>query len=488
MKTLMKIALVIPVLLALLLAGCSLDAPSDPTGKVNDPGIADAGARYVAIGNSLTAGFMDGGLMKAGQINSYPRLIANQLGLDNEQFTQPWIDPPGIGSSTPSAPDQAAGILYFDGSGLSLLGETPLATIESILPASTQPTAYHNLGVPGALLTDGRNAVDRTTSAGAALGSPNPFFDFINRLALFGNTTVPLAAGPPVVTTESNSMHYKAIAKGGALTTVWLGNNDVLGAATSGNPNNPVPITDINAFTAEYTAMLQTLAGGLANRNGFPPTIVTANIPSITSAPYFMPESLFDNVVQDQIGASWPGGYAETNVQVVLFPALSWITANPPSTPLPSTLTLTDVEVQAIDTAVTGYNAVIAQVTAGVNAAGIAKCAMMDSDALLNGLQAAQKTHFLLLLGQGLDIATAASTTAFSLDGIHPNNVGYGIVANGFIDVINDLDGTSIPDVDLAGLSWDPTYGVPPGVPIQGRAGGAAVTPEAASAMGAIFR
>ncbi len=127
MKNLIKIATVMPVLLALLLAGCALDDPGDPTATVNPPGLEDAGARYAAIGNSLTAGYMDSGLMQPGQANSYPRLIANQLGLDNTEFSQPWVAFPGIGSTTPSAPDMISGSLHFDGiGGIGVVAETPV--------------------------------------------------------------------------------------------------------------------------------------------------------------------------------------------------------------------------------------------------------------------------------------------------------------------------------------------------------------------------
>lgn len=77
------------------------------------------------------------------------------------------------------------------------------------------------------------------SSASSASGA-NPFFDFINRASLFGND--PVAAGYPgpgglvPVTFQSASQFYQAVAKGGALTTLWLGNNDVLGPATSGEP------------------------------------------------------------------------------------------------------------------------------------------------------------------------------------------------------------------------------------------------------------
>ena len=36
---------------------------------------------YVAIGNSLTAGYMDGTVSKGSQANSYPNLLAQQFSL-----------------------------------------------------------------------------------------------------------------------------------------------------------------------------------------------------------------------------------------------------------------------------------------------------------------------------------------------------------------------------------------------------------------------
>jgi lysophospholipase L1-like esterase len=480
MKNLMKIITITPVLLALLLAGCSLDAPSDPTGEVNDPGLADAASRYAAIGNSLTAGYMDGGLMMAGQANSYPRLIANQLGLDNTEFSQPWIAAPGIGSSAGSDPSMVAGVLYFNGSSISVLGETPAAEVQgTLLLAVTQPTPYHNLGVPGALLADGLNAFD------AASGGGNPFFTFINRAGFFGNNALSATLpGPVTVPYQSCSMTYEAVTKGGALTTMWLGNNDVLGPATGGNPTPGFGPDNAEAFQARYTATLSVLAGGLMQRNGFPATIVVANIPGITSAPYFMPVATFNQA----IGGAWPWGFDESNVEYVLFPTLAWaaVAANQ-GTAIASNRTLTTAEVADIATAVATYNAIISGVAAAVNGSGMAKVGVMDANGALASLSALQKTHLLFLLGAGMDLETAAATTYFSLDGIHPNNVGYGFVANQFIDVINSLDGSSIPPVDLAGLTWDPTYGVTPAAKRAGT-GLPAIEADAAQAMAAVFR
>lgn len=472
----------------LTLTGCALDAPDEATGPlnpINPPGLEDAGTRYVAVGNSLTAGFMDGGLVQAGQANSYPNLIARQLGLSGAQFTQPWIAAPGIGSSTSSDPlTMAAGVLYFNGTGIAVLDETPLAQVPALLLARTQPTQYHNLGVPGATLHDGMHAYSKATSASGA----NSFFDFINRATFFGNQSI--ASGYPLgntfvpVTYESASQFYQAVAKGGALTTLWLGNNDVLGPAMSGEPAagfGAPGSAGAQAFQADYTALLSMLAGGLRQRNhGLQPTIVVGNIPSVAATPYFVPKATFETA----IGGGWPGGYAESNVQYVLFPTLSWIHTVSTDTPIPASLTLDAAETTDVVTATTVFNTVIGQVAAAVNAAGVAKVGVMDANALLAGLGTAQKTHFLFLRGQGLSVEQAAATTMFSLDGVHPNSHGYGLLANAYIDRINELDGTDLAHVDPAALPWDPTYGQAPG-----KAGGPlGLDPRAAAAMENLFR
>jgi lysophospholipase L1-like esterase len=494
MKNMDKFPKMLPGLLLLgallALGGCSLEAPEDPSGDINAPGVEDAGARYVAVGNSLTAGFMDGGLMQAGQAYSYPNLIAAQMGLSRTQFTQPWIASPGIGGVSGS---NVTGVLHFDGANITVLGTTPLAQVQStLLLAATQPTQYHNLGVPGAVLHDGMNAYSSATSASGA----NPFFDFINRATFFGNT--PVSAGYPgpggfvPVTFQSASQYYQAVAKGGALTTLWLGNNDVLGPATSGEPapnfgnfGSPGHL----AFADDYTAMLAMLAGGLAQRNnGLKPTIIVANIPSVTSTPYFIPQATFSFYVTQQIGQAWPGGFEEANVQYVRFPALSWIATANPATPIPASLTLDAAEYTSVATATTVFNQTIATVVNTINGSGVATVGLVDAnDLLANDTTGPQRTHFLFLLGGGMTVAQAAATTVFSLDGIHPNSHGYGILANAFIDEYNRIRPAGQPalsHVDPAALPWDPTYGQ-----ATAKAGGLpGLDPLAAAAMDAIFR
>ena len=493
MKKLIASITMFALLLALLLAGCSLEAPSDPTGQVNDPGPGDASTAYVAIGNSLTAGYMDSGLMKAGQANSYPMLLATQMGLNKDTFTQPWVDPPGLGS-TNVGPDNKAGVLRYTGTGLAPLGTTPEAEVPGLLIARTQPTQYHNLGVPGATVHDAMNAYSQGSSQGNV-----PFFDFINRASLFGNITVPPSAGPPPTPGyETASMFRQTIAKGPALVTVWIGNNDALGGATSGSPVLGTNVTDPMVFEGEFRALLHSLAGGVAQRNGFPPKIVVAHTLG-NDLPYFIPKLVFEGA----IGGGWPWGYEDgADVTLVNFPTLSWVkNVDNQGSPIPGTAsatnggaaTLTTVELGILVDAGTAYNASIDLVVGEVNASGMAQCVVFNAKELVENWTAEQKTHFLFMmptdrLPTPAEIATAASTTLFSLDGIHPNNRGYGHIANGFIETINTAwpDVYDIPLVTVDNLSWDPTYGVPISKTIFGT--GWELSPKAARAMGSIFR
>jgi lysophospholipase L1-like esterase len=89
-------------------------------------------------------------------------------------------------------------------------------------------------------------------------------------------------------------------------------------------------------------------------------------------------------------------------------------------------MTLTSAEASTIKDAVDGFNQTIASLASTYSVPTV------DANALLTELNV-----------NGLDGATGKfvmvdpATTAFSLDGVHPNNAGYSIVANAFIGKIN---------------------------------------------------
>ncbi|MGD9548971.1 MAG: SGNH/GDSL hydrolase family protein [Candidatus Krumholzibacteriia bacterium] len=447
-------------LLALLLAGCSLDDPTEISDTVNPPTAAEAGTPYLAIGNSLTAGFMDAGLMVAGQGTSFPALIAMQLGMSTDPtvsgaFTQPFINAPGIGSSDVGE-GLVSGVLHFDGEGVVPLGVTAEAAVPGLLLAAAVPTQYNNLGVPGARLIEARTVYSGDSSFGAQFGSPNSFFDFINRASFFGNVSMPADATTGFPAYESASQLWQAIARGPALVTLWLGANDVLSAGLSGEPTTYPLVTDPTAFGAEYGQLLGALAGGLAARNGRPSTIVVGTVPNINNSAYFLPKAAFEAVF-----GAWP--MTETDVQYVLIlDFLSWFDPTFPGV-MPADMTLDTEEVAYLSIVIGGYNAGISGAIAYLNAnkPGIARFGIMDVNAALDALTAEQKQHFLYLRAvHGTEtVAETAARTYFSLDGVHPNQMGYAYVAGKFMDAIEAADDSySFDPAPPAAFTWDPTY------------------------------
>jgi lysophospholipase L1-like esterase len=496
MKKLITTIALLPVLLALTLAGCSLDAPSDPTGELNPAGPGDAMNQLVAIGNSLSAGFMDSGLMKAGQASSFPLIVATQMGI--EDFTQPWIEFPGIGTTDVGA-GNISGVLYYNGSMVQPVGVTPQDQLAGLLLAAAQPTQYNNLGVPGAFSFDQLTAHSASTSyaAGPPFSRPNSYFEFINRsgadtpqLRLFANVEV--AAAPPAPGYQTGSQFYQAVAQGPAMVTAWIGGNDFLFGATSGDPQGPANalITPAATFSVNYGTFMNTLAAALLSRNGFPPRIVTATLPSVRNIPYFLDRPSFEAV----FGAGYT--YSEVDVEYILFTDFlaSGLTADPTGT-LPTNLTLSAVEVAYLDNQVIGaYNGAIRTVVAQLNGNPDvpAQAAFVDFDTALDNLRGSDPDalrHFLFLriTSPGESIAETAARPYFGLDGVHPNNKGCAFVANEFLKEINLLLGTDYAQVPVDAFVWDPTYGQP--IPAKNMTGGIpTISPEVAEAMKMSFR
>jgi hypothetical protein len=129
---------------------------------------------YVAIGNSLTAGYMDGTVSRVGQTYSYPNLLAQQFALvGGGAFTQPSYadDVNNLGGLTFNGLPIGSTRLVIDasqGRPENIVG-TPTITL------TPQAKAYNNMGVPGAksfhLLAPGYG-----NSAGVLSGQANPYF------------------------------------------------------------------------------------------------------------------------------------------------------------------------------------------------------------------------------------------------------------------------------------------------------------------------
>jgi len=262
--------------LATVFAGCEPEF-ENPVSQNYSAGDADF-TSYVALGNSLTAGYMDGTMYRSGQQNSFPNLLAQQFAVvGGGAFTQP---------SYADDVNNLGGIAGVPGFGTRLVIDASQGRPENISGTSTitlapQATAYNNMGVPGAksfhLVAPGYG-----NPAGLALGQANPYF--------VRHATSPTA-----------SVLGDAMTKNPTFFTNWIGANDVLSYATNGGAQadgntpaadhnatgnlNPATyggndITNAGVFANVYTTIINTLT--VNNAKG-----VVATIPSVTSIPYF---------------------------------------------------------------------------------------------------------------------------------------------------------------------------------------------------------
>jgi len=263
-------------LLALGFVSCEpeLDNPIDEAGFYTK-GEADF-TNYVALGNSLTAGYANGALYITGQENSYPNIMAQQFSLVQEtgDFTQPLMadNAGGLLMGGTPIPDfnNRRVVAYFgiDPSFEIYTGMDPTTDITNVLSGP-----FNNMGVPGAksfhLLAPGYGDIAGLTPPETA----NPYF-------------VRFASSP------QTTILADAVAQNPSFFSLFIGNNDVLSYATSGGigedqTGNLDPstygkddITDPQVFASVYsqivTAMVGTGAGG-----------VLLNIPDVTTIPYF---------------------------------------------------------------------------------------------------------------------------------------------------------------------------------------------------------
>ena len=80
-------------------------------------------SKYVALGNSLTAGYSDGALFKAGQMNAYPKLLSDQFALvGGGSFTTPLMNDNAGGLLLGGFPIQGVRLIFNGASPVPLPG------------------------------------------------------------------------------------------------------------------------------------------------------------------------------------------------------------------------------------------------------------------------------------------------------------------------------------------------------------------------------
>lgn len=410
---------------ALMLLGCS-SGSSNPLAAIQAAQAKNAGnfTTTVFLGDSLTAGYQSGSLLDTQQVHGWAPLVAAQAGFN---IVLPLIAAPG-----------APNVLQ-----LISVGPPPV-----IVPAKGITTGRDNfaaqptdLAVPGALLNDVLNTVP--------LVIPRTGQQQITQLVL---------GFPGLGYGQAYSQGTFAVKAQPTTIFLWIGNNDALVADLTGTPAS---MTSVANFTSQYQALMQVLTTQTSAH------LVIANIPDVTAVAYLQPAA--------SILAQYSAG---TSLPVATLSAILGITAGDLVTPeglseIPLILggkqkgpisdagVLTAAEVLTVQAQVKAFNQVIAQQAQGAGAT------LVDMNALF-----AQVTTSGLMI-DGYTGTGGFLGGVFALDGIHPTNTGYAVVANKFIDTMNASIGTKIADVNLSAVAaTDPLW--PPN--LLKTTGGKAVT------------
>jgi hypothetical protein len=259
------------LLVSLTFIACNNDdevttKPNSSDGLPLTAGSADF-SKYVALGNSLTAGFSDNALFIEGQKGAYTNILAQQFAqVGGGEFKTPFMND-NIGGLLLGGFQIQGPRLYFNGAAPVPVAGTPSTEVTTKLTGS-----FNNLGVPGAksyhLLAAGYG-----NPAGVALGQANPYYVRFSSSA-------------------TSKVIDDATSQNPTFFSLWIGNNDVLSYATSGGTGvnqtgNPNPatygandITDPAAFAGVYNTLVNSLTANGAKG-------VVANIPYVTSVPFF---------------------------------------------------------------------------------------------------------------------------------------------------------------------------------------------------------
>jgi hypothetical protein len=435
------------VLVLALITSCKdyQDLDVDPV----DTGDADFSS-YVAVGNSLTAGFQNNALYQSGQQYSFPNLLARQVN-QSESFDQPLISDPGISSS--------------DGR-IELTSLDPVQTTRNSsmgTPTTQQAKPFTNLGVPGAVLVDyinpnnSGNLKERATDPNNP--AYNPFYGIVMEQSELGK--------------DAPNLHNQVAKQDPTFITFWLGNNDVLGFVTSGGEGQS--ITNPSNFSQLYQGSAQQMAATGAN-------VAVYTIPNVTTIPYvfYLRTQLeqqgaiqFNEQTQTYQLVTQQGNldiYIETDdgtrvMRQADFPLLSAQSyfaqvqageAQPPVQPqtaIPDQLVLDgpaggpqgSSELEQAAGAVAQYNTTIQ------NTASSAGFAVVDINSIFedifNTFQSSGGENGYQTNGLNL---RPVPGELFSFDGVHPTNRGSAVIANETIKAINEAYGANINQIDVA--------------------------------------
>ncbi|MGH1486520.1 MAG: hypothetical protein ACRBCI_09900 [Cellvibrionaceae bacterium] len=464
--------------------------------------------RYVALGDSLTAGFKDRSLYLDGQLDSMPNILSQAFAeVGGGEFTQPL------------AKDNLGGLLLM-GNPISsaptrlVLVENPnydpsSPVSQQFLPSNQSGTPTTEIGIP---LTGAFNNLGVPGAKSFHLAAPS-YGD------VAGLLTTPATANPFFVyfaSSTTTTVLSDALTQSPTFFTLWIGNNDILGyGTTGGDGSDPItpPANDMaNSFPVNFEDTYNGIVGALTASGTNSVQGALINIPSITSIPFFTAirydiiymsqaqadaanlaytaynngldtavglianAAVFSQVEADSRKISFSAGF---NPAVILDEGLTDLPAINGALSALLQWRQTTPNDFILLTAPVGQERVAGDPT---TVAGVGS-ALNDDEVLLEAeaaeIEAARQAYNATILAaananpnlvhvdvstlladvadsDGFNYGTGTVTSvfgtggAFSLDGVHPTARGYAIVSNLVVDTLNDAFNAELPRTDPA--------------------------------------
>jgi len=393
-------------------------------------------SRFVAIGGDYMAGYQDDALYQQGQKYSLPALLAKQFELvAGGTFRQPLMpDNSGLGVNMKpweSEFNTASKLGYkTDCQGVSSL--YPLKNNFSFATAGIYlqhlPASFQNISVPFAKISE----YDDPSLGNAA--NANPYYKRF-------------APAPGTSTMLSDALDQQP-----TFFALWAGMEDIYDYASNGGNNKS--ILSASAFSNYLDSILSNLhtKGAIANIpdiNSFPfYTLVPWNGLTLTKNQADTLNLTTGNIFNFHEGSN---GFVigDTNVAFEFRKMLSceYVLLSVPTDSLkcngmgstdkiPDRYVLDSNEVIVVKNAIANYNSVISVMAQKYN------LAFVDMNAFFKSVTTGIKWD-------GADYnATFVSGGFFSLDGYHPHQKGYAIIANEFIKAMNQKYNSTIPWVN----------------------------------------
>jgi hypothetical protein len=374
--------------------------------------------RYVSMGNSLTAGFQSGGINDSTQNQSYAVLLAQAM---HAPFYVPLMRKPGC-------PPPFTNV--FTQPPTRVGGGTATTCALRTIPANPPPF-ISNTAVPGAEVADILNNLDSASNA----NSLTQFF--------LGGLTQAQAmqrAQPTFV-------------------TIWIGNNDVLGAATSSpNAGDSTKITSVTNFQARYTAMLDAVDAA-GPRGG-----VLIGVANVTAIPYFSTGGTYWAIKNGLVPGAppLPPAFTVSNNCALIASGIPGARGDSTLVPFPYGAALIGAAAQGaprnLDCADTVAAVVVPKELVKLVAAVTAYNTFISAQAQPHGFvyfnpntaldslrQVPTAVRPFPLLGQ--PCAANPFGTAFSCDAVHPSASTHRLIASKLRDAINASYSTAIPPI-----------------------------------------